>query len=242
MGNHYPLLARFPRKNKALFFRDFNGIVAKLVFRHVKEFEGGKLWARRVRSQVVPNSDDIKDRFFYAALNPVNAGITRKLSDYESYNSIQSALYERQQIFKVVDWERYNSRRRFNTELRPKDFTKEYTLRYTRLPTYEDLKKSEYVNRMLEELEVRRRAIVQKRLGEEKGFATRELTRKQLPGANPRCTKTSVRNSHRPLVLTLCRETKQRFLDWYFSLRDAYILASKKFRAGSLTTIFPPGT
>jgi REP element-mobilizing transposase RayT len=89
MGNHYHLLAKFPRRNKALFFRDFNGIIAKLVSRHVREFEGGKLWARRVRSQVVPNPEDIKDRFFYAALNPVNAGIARKLSEYEAYNSIQ---------------------------------------------------------------------------------------------------------------------------------------------------------
>jgi len=242
MGNHYHLLAKFPRKNKALFFRDFNGIVAKLVSRHVKEFEGGKLWARRVRSQVVPNPEDIKDRFFYAALNPVNAGIARKLSEYESYNSFQLALRDRQQTFKVVDWERYNSRRRFNVELTPKDFTREYTLRYSRLPTYEDLKKSDYVNKMLEELEARRRLLVQKRLTEGKGFAPRELLRKQQPGAKPKSTKTSTRGSHRPLVLTLCRETKERFLDWYFSLRNSYILASKTFRAGLLTAIFPAGT
>jgi len=242
MGNHYHLLAKFPRRNKALFFRDFNGIIAKLVSRHVREFEGGKLWARRVRSQVVPNPEDIKDRFFYAALNPVNAGIARKLSEYEAYNSIQSALYDRQKTFSVVDWERYNSRRRFNPELTPKDFTKEYTLRYTRLPSCEDLIKSEYVTKMLEELEARRRVIVEKRLSEGKGFAPREVLRKQQPGARPRSTKTSTRGSHRPLVLTLCRETKQRFLDWYFSLRDAFILASTKFRAGALTTIFPPGT
>jgi len=242
MGNHYHLLAKFPRKNKAAFFRDFNGIIAKLVFRYVREFEGGKLWARRVRSQVVPNPEDIKDRLFYAALNPVSAGIARKLSEYESYNSFRCALYDRRKTFKVVDWERYNSRRRFNERLTPKDFTREYTLEYTRLPNFENLQKPEYVKKMLQELEKRRQVIVEKRIREGNGFATREITQKQLPGAKPRCTKSSTRNSHRPLVLTLCRETKQRFLEWYFSLRRSYILASKKFRAGELTTIFPAGT
>src|SRR5262249_46352326 len=72
MGNHYHLLARFPKGNKAAFFRDFNSIIAKLTGTCAKNFEGGKLWGRRVRSQVVPNPTDIKERFFYAALNPVS--------------------------------------------------------------------------------------------------------------------------------------------------------------------------
>ena len=63
MGNHYHLLARFPKGNKAAFFRDLNGMISRLTKVRVKSFEGGKLWARRVRCQVVPNSEDILERF-----------------------------------------------------------------------------------------------------------------------------------------------------------------------------------
>ena len=54
MGNHYHLLARFPKGNKAAFFRDLNGMISRLTKFRVKTYEGGRLWARRVRSQVVP--------------------------------------------------------------------------------------------------------------------------------------------------------------------------------------------
>jgi REP element-mobilizing transposase RayT len=242
MGNHYHLIARFPRRNKANFFRDFNSIISKLTYRYVEKFEGGKLWARRVRTQVVPNPEDIKERFFYASLNPVAAGIVKNLSEYDSYVSFSDAVFDRRRKFSIVNWTDYNNRKRFNRSLKPKDCAREYTLTYSRLPGYEELTKSDYINVMSAELEKRRSEIVDARTKDGKGFASCEALKSLTPGVRPKSTKTSTRESKRPLVLTLCLETKKRFLDWYFSMLAAYKDASRRFRDGILDAPFPPGT
>ncbi len=242
MGNHYHLLACFPNGNKAAFFRDFNGMISRLTKSRVKMFEGGKLWARRVRSQVVPNQEDILDRFFYTALNPVAAGLVEKLSDYPSYNSFADATRGRTRTFKVVEWHKYNSQKRKRRNITIAEFTKYHKLSYARLPGHEGKSQKEYIDFMNRELERRRIEVVEKRRAAGYGFATPKVLAKQEPGAKPRSTKTSTRNTHRPLVLTRCPVTKREFLKWYFSLVAAFKTAALKLRAGVSTVTFPPGT
>jgi len=242
MGNHYHLLACFPNGNKAAFFRDFNGMISRLTKSRVKMFEGGKLWARRVRSQVVPNNEDIFDRFFYAALNPVAAGLVEKLSEYPSYNSFSDAIRGRVRTFKVVEWQKYNSQKRKRRNIAIAEFTKYHQLSFARLPGYESMTQRQYVNFMNEEAERRRVDLVRSRKESGSGFATAQKLKALEPGQKPRFTKTSTRDTHRPLVLTRCSETKRKFLDWYFGLFAEFRLAAAKFRAGAFNIPFPPGT
>jgi len=242
MGNHYHLLARFPLRNKAAFFRSLNAIISKLTASRVKTFDGGKLWARRVRVQAVPLDGDILNQFYYCALNPVAAGLCRQLKDYKSYSSFSDAIHGRKRKFTVVNWQRYNNLKRKCPTLKPKDCETTHTLTYSRLPGFETLSKSQYASRMLKELEKRRGEVIQKRLSERKGFATAETLKKQYPGTKPKATKTSTRETHRPLVLTSCLKAKQTFLDFYFGMLGAFKLASHKFRNGIANYEFPPGT
>jgi len=242
MGNHYHLLARFPRSNKAAFFQAFNAIIAKLTNCHVEAFEGGRLWARRVRVQAVPRNEDVEREFFYCALNPVSSGLTRTISSHRSYSSFTDAVYDRRKTFTVINWAEYNNRKRFNSCLKPHDYATQHTLIYSRLPGYEQMTKRQYVEVIHKKLEANRIKAIEKRLSEGKGFATAESLAKQASGAKPRFTKRSKRDSHRPLILTLCMETKEQFLSWYFSMLDAYRLASRRFRAGDSLQVFPPGT
>ena len=242
MGNHYHILARFPNGNKAAFFRDLNGIISKLTKAKVKMFEGGKLWARRVRTQVVPNKEDILDRFFYTCMNPIAAGLSQKLSEYPAYNSFSDAIRGKVRTFKVVEWHKYNNLKRKNPNLTIAEFTKYHKLTYARLPGYESMSKAEYVDFMNREAERRRVEIVNRRKAAGLGFATPQLLKEQEPGAKPRSTKTSDRNTHRPLVLTRCITTKHKFLRWYFELVAAFRTAATKFRAGMFDVPFPPGT
>jgi len=241
MGNHYHFIARFPQSNKAAFFRDFNGMISKLTKAKVECFDGG-LWARRVRVQALPESGDILEKFFYAALNPVAAGLVQKPSEYPSYNSYSDAIYDRRKKFKVVDWTKYNNRKRQNPDVTVEECTSVHTLTFSRLPGHEHLEKEEYIDKMNTELERRRQEIVKQRSAENKGFAGVSALLKLKPGSKPRKTKTSLRDSHRPLVLTRSPDTKERFLNWYFSLVESFKEASRKFRAGLLNTEFPPGT
>lgn len=242
MGNHYHLLARFPKGNKASFFRDFNGMVSKLTKARVKMFDGGKLWARRVRTQVVPNNDDILQRFFYASLNPIAAGLSQKLSEYSSYNSFSDAIRGRTRSFKVVQWQRYNSLKRSNSRLAIADFTKEHKLVFARIPGYESMSQKAYIDFMNREAERRRLEIVRQRREAGLGFATPKILKEQKPGVKPQSTKSSERNTHRPLVLTLCARTRREFLRWYFELVGVFKTAAKKFREGGFDVDFPPGT
>lgn len=242
MGNHYHLLARFPKGHKAAFFRDLNGMISRLTKSRVELFEGGKLWARRVRTQVVPNKEDIVDRFFYTAMNPIAAGLAQKLSDYTAYNSFSDAIRGKVRLFKVVEWQKYNARKRTNPGISIAAFTKIHKLEYARLPGFESMSQKEYIEYMNREAERRRVEIVTRRIAEGKGFATPKALLAIAPGTKPRSTKTSTRDTHRPLVLTRCLETKAVFLDWYFHLVAAFKKAAASFRDGDFDVTFPPGT
>ncbi len=242
MGNHYHLLAAFPLGNKAAFLRDFNSIFAKLTSSRVSAHPGGKLWARRARSQLVPNPEDVKNWFFYLSLNPVSSGLVDRISDYAPYNSFSDAVSGREREFKLVDWSDFNNRRRTNRKLTRADCTKIYRLKYTRLPGCEHMSADDYRMKLLGELEQRRTEIVAQRIVQGLGFAGKAKLRKIRPGAAPQSTKTSSRNSRRPLVLTLCRETRSICIAMYFSVLAAYREVSKRYRAGERDLSFPPGT
>ena len=242
MGNHYHLIAKFPLMNKAAFFKAFNSMIARLTNTAVEQFEGGKLWARPVRSQPIGDELDIKDRFFYAALNPVGAGLVRKLSEYKSYNSFNDAITGKKRKFKIFHREDYNNRKRSNSKLTHAECTSEHTLTYSRLPGYEQMSHADYVKVMSKELEVRRVFVVEQRLKDGRGFATAEALSKLRPGAKPKSTKTSTRHSKRPLILTRLFELRTKYLRWYFDLRERYQEASRRFRAGELSVAFPTGT
>jgi REP element-mobilizing transposase RayT len=242
MGNHYHLLAKFPKVNRALFMRDFNSAVARLVGRYVGEHGRRSVWARRYSYQVLPRKEDVFHWFYYAALNPVSSGIVRGVDDYPSYNSFSDASRGIAIKYQWIDWSKYLMQRRYSPNLKPEDFTQEYTLQYSRLPGYEDLDQVTYEGLLKRELYQRQSKLVEERLHEKKGFLGLSKLRKQETGAKPLSTKTSTRHSFRPLVLTLCSETKRWFLQIYFGIKELFLKASAGFRAGNLTVDFPKGT
>ncbi|MEO8127430.1 MAG: hypothetical protein ABI822_10085, partial [Bryobacteraceae bacterium] len=124
-----------------------------------------------MRTQVLPNNEDIEERFFYAALNPVAAGLVERISEYRGYNAFSDAVLNRRKKFKVVDWEDYNNRKRFNASLTVAQCTSIHTLAYTRLPGYEELSKKEYVSLMFRKLEQRNNLLAEERTKKGSGFA-----------------------------------------------------------------------
>ena len=243
MGDHYHLAARFPKMNRAQFYRDFNARIAELVRFFVPEFPGGTLFGRRYAEQAIVEEVDLEDYFFYCALQTVQAGLSERISDYPGYNSFYDAIYSRTLRIPDIDWARYNAKKKVNPKkARKKDFTTIRKLTFLRLPGYEHLSASEYKKVMQEKLEERRARIIKKRRMEGKGFAGRKVLLAVKPGAEPYKTKKSKRTSKRPLVLTKKLDTKKTFLDWYFSILEKFRFASREYRKGNLTVEFPPGT
>lgn len=240
-GNHIQGTADFPLCNRAHFMRDFNSMTARAVPRYVPTYPGGSFWARRYSSEILPADEDIERQFFYTVLQPVQDGLAERISDYDGYNCFHDAIWGITRTYKVVRWGEYHAKRRYNKNISIADFTDVFKLKYERLPGYEHLSQKEYAHLMQKKLELIRQEIVAERRKAGLGFATKEQLRKIRPGAKPRKTKTSTRESHRPRVLCSCDWLRQQTLEWYFGLYAWYKDASRQYRSGRLDVEFPEG-
>ena len=241
-GNHFHINAHFPLQNRGNFFRDLNARTAESVRFTVDEFPGGPVFARRYSEQGLILDVDIEEKFFYCALQPVNAGLCERISDYPGYNSFSDATSQITRYYEVVDWASYNRTKRFNKNVRIKDFIEYYPLVFTRIPNYNHLSKQEYKKEMLRMLEERRVRIVKE--NKEKGviYGDSSWLRLVKPGSLPQKTKKSRRYDYRPLYICADPAVKQWKLGEYFGTFAWYKRASKAYLAGDEYVKFPPGT
>ena len=242
MGNHYHMVAKFPRGNRHLFKKAFNRIFANILKRHDRRFRGGHVWARRYRPQGLPRPVDVKHWFFYTVCNPISSGLVPTIYQYQSFNSFFMSLSGQSRKFEFFDIEKYQNAVRYNQKLTKEDCTKVYELTISRLPGYEDMSQEDYRKFLLGEYIKRRKELVKARKELNKGFMGVEKLKAQSSGGYPLKTKKSDRHSHRPLYLTLCADTRKLCLDGYFSILADYKAASQRYRKGKLATKFPPGT
>ena len=242
MGNHYHLIAKFPEGNRAAFMRDFNSAAARLIGRQVNVHGRRSVWARRYSHQVLLRPEDLTHWFYYAALNPVSSGIVKDNKEYPSFNSFYDAASGIQRVCKWIDWSAYILKKRYSESVKPQDFIKEYTLTFSKLPEFEELANEDYKTALMEKLAEREKSAVDERIKQGRGFLGKDKIKLQEIGATPRFSKISTRRSFRPLILTLCKETKRYYLSIYFSIREWFLKASKAFREGELSVEFPPGT
>jgi len=234
MGNHYHLIARFPKQNRAQFMRDFNSSVARIVGRYVGEHGRRSVWARRYSYQILPTPEDIKHWFYYVAMNPVHSGLVSHPQDAAAGISRE---------YKWLDWNAYFKRRRHNQTISAEGFTKTYTLRFARLPSIKCSSNDEYRIKLLEELESRVAMVVREKKRSGNFFLGNRLLRAQVVGSKPVVTKTSRRHSFRPIVLSLCHKAKLATLSVYFQTLRAFKMASSNFERHLRDyIIFPIGT
>jgi hypothetical protein len=241
-GNHIQAPALFPGANRAGFMRDWNSAIARAVPRFTPEYDGGRFWGRRYSNEFLPAAEDIEEYFFYTVLQPVKDGLVEKISDYPGYNCFHDAIWGIERQFKVVRWAEYNDAKRFSDDVKLVDFVDVVTLKYERLPGYEELPQKEYALLMMKRLEERRQKIVQDRYACGLGFKGRAAMKQAERGAKPSATKRSHRYSHRPRILAVCAARRHAWKKWYFEIYFAYKEASKLYRAGNRNVEFPEGT
>ena len=239
-GNHIQKASAFPKGNRAHFMRDFNSSVARAVPRYQSRYPGGRFWARRYSSEVLVGPQDLEEYFFYIVLQPVKDGLVDDIKDYPGYNCFEDAVTGKSRKYKVVNWKPYNDARRWNKSVSIDDFTEICTLKYERLPGYEDLSQEEYAAVMREKLAEHTERILQERGGKPSLGAAK--LKKVVPGARPKNTKTSGPRDHRPRVLSKDPIRRSAGEAWYFSIHFAYKEASSRYRSGDLDVKFPEGT
>ena len=243
MGNHYHIVASFPNQNRAAFFRDFNSIVGKLATVHITEYQGGKFFRARYAEQALPLVVDLEDKVYYCALQAVKSGLCDKISDYPGYNSFYDATHGIKREYEVVNWTKYNKARKRRRDVSIRDFTETFELEYTRIPGCEEMSHKDYVLKTEKELAERREKVIKERVDSGKTkFMGREALLRQKPGAAPHKSKTSTRDSYRPLAISRESSEVAKFIDEHFADVDIYKQASKAYRAGDKEAKFPPGT
>ena len=242
MGDHYHLIAKWPDANRSAFMRDFDRCFSRAALRNISNWEGGPMWGRRYRPQNLPTFEDVEHWSLYSAANPIISGISKDIDQYEGYNGFRDSISGKPKKYKWIDYTKYQNNQRHNKNAKPQDFVEHYELKYSRIPGNEHLSDKEYKAKMMSKYRAREAKEIQKRIKAGHGFASPEQLRKIKPGTSPRHTKTSTRYSRRPLVLTLCAETRKRYLDSYFAILHAYRIASRKYREGNYDVKFPPGT
>ncbi|MCI5066338.1 hypothetical protein MRY87_11500 [bacterium] len=246
-GTHKHELTLFPEGGQSKFFRDFNASVTRAVKRRYPKLfqheEGASLWRRRFSGEHIPTDQDIEDKFFYIVLQPVKDGLVDSIEKYPGYNCFEDAVHGRTRRFKVVDWSKYNSHKRWKKKINIKDYTSYHELTYARLPGYEDLSQDKYAALMRKKLKSRTKALVNARKKTGKKFLGRERLLRVLPGTRNPNSKESAPYQSRPRILCSCPKTKKIFLQWYYDIQDAYKRTSIEYRAGRCeASLFPVGT
>jgi hypothetical protein len=239
-GNHSQKAATFPKANRAHFMRDFNSAIARAVPRYQQNYPGGRLWARRYSTEYLVGPQDLEDYFFYIVLQPVNDGLVNDIRDYPGYNCFEDAVNGTARQYKVINWKQYNDARRWDKSVSIDDFTEICTLKYERLPGYEELSQNEYAALMRKKLAERTQKVIQARAG--KPCAGAAKLKIVTPGSRPKKTKTSGPRDHRPRVLSKDPKRRAAGKAWYFSIYFAYKKASASYRSGQLDVAFPAGT
>ena len=236
MGNHYHLIARFPKCNKSHFMRDLNASFARLTKKYT-DFPGGTLWHSRYREQVLPNYEDVKHMFFYCALNPVYSGLVRNIEKYPGYNSFNDAINQNTISYRYFNAFKYSQAKQRAKSVDKKDFYTNYSLTFSLLPEYRDLNQNEYKEIILKDY-----AFFYEEAVKNKTFPPLEVILNTVPGSPPKLSKQNERYSYRPLVICKCRETKKKWLESYFRIVESFKEAVQKLKQGFLSYPFPQGT
>ena len=242
MGNHYHMVAKFIRGNRHRFKQRFNRIFSNILKRHIKRYGGGGVWARRYRPQPLLRNDDVLNWYFYTVLNPISSGIVHSIDEFDGFSSYQMSLTGEKRTYRLIDWTDYNNRKRYNTNLKPKDCEKEYTLQFSRLPGHENDTQDEYRAFLEKECQARTAAKVKAREENGEGFMETKTLSKQKAGDAPKHTKISARDTHRPLALSLSPHALADYLTAYFDICREHKKASLLFLKGHIKTKFPKGT
>jgi hypothetical protein len=167
-------------------------------------------------------------------------GLVDDIKEYPDYNCFEDAIHGKARQFRVVKWKEYNDARRWNPSVDIEKFTELCTLKYDRLPGYEDLSQAQYVSMMRRKLKERTAEVLKDRDGKPSLGADR--LKKIKPGASPKNTRTSGLLDHRPRVLSKDPERRSLGEKWYFSIYFKHQEASRRYRSGETDVEFPKGT
>ena len=228
MSNHVHILACDPLGILPLFMAFFNGLVARLVNKHLGR--EGKFWSRRYAAEAVLDDDMLEKLFAYVLCNPCNANLVDRAADWPGLTTVRASLHGEPLVFQSVDYDAYHKARRRDRSVRPQDFIKHWEIHLTPLPCWEDLTP--------EQQRARAARVIAK--GEQEARAMRLHEHKTVMGVRAvQAVKTTDKPRHskrspRPLCHTTDSVLFFAFRDHYYEFQREYRESSRLYRAGYL--------
>lgn len=242
-GSHDHSLMCFEPKTKSKFFRDLGARTAEAVKRFVPEFGTGTVFERRTSEQAITSDTESHlDRLMYTILQPIAAGLCKDLDDYPGFNSYNYILSGEPLDVGFFNADKYNRARRKNKDVDPELYVEKFQIKFIRVPGCEKMTQQEYASFIQDEFEKRRKLIIEE--FDAAGHVWPDVSKLKLTKSTDKAKnpKRSTRHSPRPLVLSVCMERRQEFLNYYFSTLEKFKLASAEFLAGNRNVEFPTGT
>ncbi len=237
LGNHLHLLAMAPRSNLWRFEQAVNREIAKRINR--LQNARGHFWERRYDEQVVLEDEDILEAFLYVTCNAVSHGLVEHPMLWPGVNSYQHSLDGKDREYLFTDYTAYGKALRLaknrGEEISIRDFQSAHYLKITPLPQYADLSLADRKEVLSSLIAQRITRIKKDRKDQGLGFLGRKQIKRQHHKDEPR----SVKRSPRPICYTKSVEAKKLFLEWFLPWLDKFYEASKKFRSGDFSAIFP---
>ncbi len=243
-GSHDHSLLNFAPGTKSAFFRDFGARTAEAIKKFVPSFGGGSVFERRTSEQAVPpEANGHLESVMYTVLQPITDGLCKNLSDYPGFNSSHYLVTGKPLEVEFFNGSAYR-KARYNKgrKVDPSKYIERYTIKFARIPGYEEMPQKEYAAFLCGEFEKRRTAIIE--AYDKEGYKwphPNSLKRTKCTDCakNP---KKSEPGSGRPLVICKCPVRRREFLNWYFDKAIKFKEASKSYLAGNRNAVFPAGT
>ena len=239
LSNHYHILASSDDGNLSIFAENINREISKRTNRLLKR--EGSMWGRRYDDQVVIEEVDAFEGLLYILTNPTKHGLVSNPKDWPGLSSYWQARGEAPKSFSFVNYSEYNVARRLARStgkyVKRSDYETEYVLEISPLPEFEELSPAEVAEKLSAAIEKRTRKLVKERKKAGLGFLGRKAVLKQRPmGVFPKETS----KTPRPACYSKSAKAIAIFKKELARIREAYTLASIKYRLGVEGVSFPP--
>jgi putative transposase len=239
LSNHYHILASSADGQISIFAENINREIAKRVNRLLKR--KGSFWGRRYDDQVTVEVEDGLEALLYLLTNPTKHGLVSHAKDWPGLTTYWQVLGEAPKSFRFLNYSKYTSAKRLarlrGEYVRRSDYETEHVLKISPLPEFADLSSAEAREKLSKEIEKRTRKLVKERRKAGLGFLGRKaVLRQKRIGVFPRETN----ETPRPACYSKSAKAIAVFKKELARIREAYTLASIKYRLGVEGVEFPP--
>jgi len=239
MSTHYHLLVTaLNPKQLSKFMRLLNGGISRVLNKH--HGRSGTMWQRRFRAiGVAPDRQTQESRMQYVLSHGVKENLVANVEDWPGASSLPWLLHGKNisGVWTNYTAKYYASRRKHYIPIEG-EFDITYDVILTVMPCWKEMPPEEWRGRVAEMVA----AVNHSHGSDGDGGAQPVLGAEAVLQADPRSRIQRTKKTDAPKVHAVDPAVRDALSDEVDAIREAYAIASAKFRAGDWRVEFPEGT